>query len=32
MPRYLPLPLAKNRKDDETVYYFGLPVLFQFVR
>ena len=32
MPRYLSLPLAKNRKNDEIVYYSGLPVLFQFVR
>lgn len=31
MPRYLSLSLAKNRKNDEIVYYSGLPVLFQFV-
>ena len=29
---YLSLPLAKNRKNDEIVYYSGLSVLFQLVR
>ncbi len=29
MPRYLSLPLAKNRKNDEIVYYSGF-CLFSF--